>query len=261
MTLTFLLNKIKIKITVRVIEFATVDNNRYNNEENVNITQFFSERQIMQCKKESKKRYDRNCDGNRDKCTRQCQRKLGASLKSKVSRFGFGVPEKCSSGLVLGPYRGPGGDPAITESTYIESKCAYHCADPCKLMDSGVAIWERDRERDCCSSLKSQRHPRRYALSSAAHFFHALGPWSVQPGERESVQTFRSPSTVNIRKQSSDPDMRFPVSRRQLTASVSCAALTSDGSSLVSAVTRGRVILFWTPEYWYRPQSASTAYR
>ncbi|KAG5318446.1 GEFE factor, partial [Acromyrmex heyeri] len=161
---------------------------------------------------------------------------------AKISRFGFGVSEKCNSELILGPYRG--------DSSYDD------VIDARKLLENGVTIWENN-----CRSLKGQRHPRRYGLSSAAHFFHALGPWSVQPGERESVQTLRSPSAVNIRKQPSDPELRLPVSRRQLTASISCTALTPGGSSIIGAVTRGRVILFWTPEYWYRPQAAVAAYR
>lgn len=164
------------------------------------------------------------------------------SLTSKISRFGFGVPEKCNSELILGPYRG--------DSGYVD------VVDARRMIENGVTVWE-----DNCRSLKGQRHPRRYGFSSAAHFFHALGPWSVQPGERESVQTLRSPSAVNIRRQPSDPELRLPVSRRQLTTSVSCAALTSGGSNIVGAVTRRRVILFWTPEYWYRPQAAATAYR
>lgn len=163
------------------------------------------------------------------------------SLAAKISRFGLGVPEKCNSELILGPYRGDRG---------------YVDVDARKLIESGVTIWE-----DNCRSLKDQRHPRRYGFSSAAHFFHALGPWSVQPGERETVQTLRSPSAVNIRRQPSNPELRLPISRRQLTASVSCAALTAGGSSIIGAVTRGRVILFWTPEYWYRPQAAAAAYR
>lgn len=181
----------------------------------------------------------------------QQQRRKGskAVLASRVSRFGFGVPEKCHSGLILGPYRG--------NSSYVDvSELAHYPAQPRNLIESGVTVWENRRG---CS--RNQRHPRRYGFSSAAHFLHALGPWSVQPGERESVQTFRSPSTVNIRRQPSDPELRLPVSRRQLTASVSCTALTSGGSNIVGTVARGRVTLFWTPEYWYRPQAASSAYR
>lgn len=172
----------------------------------------------------------------------QYQKRPRGTLGSKISRFGIGVPEKCNSELILGPYRG--------DSGYVD------VVDPRKLLESGVTVWE-----DNCRSLKGQRHPRKYGFSSAAHFFHALGPWSVQPGERESVQTYRSPSTVNIRRQPSDQELRLPVSHRQLTASVSCTALTPGGSSIIGAVTRGRVILFWTPEYWYRPQAAAAAYR
>ncbi|KAL6426431.1 hypothetical protein ACFW04_009127 [Cataglyphis niger] len=174
----------------------------------------------------------------------QQQHQKGSSLTSKVSRFGYGIPEKCNSELILGPYRG--------DSGYVDvSELPHRFVDPRNLIESGVTIWEDH-------TSKSQKHPRRYAFSSAAHFFHALGPWSVQPGERESVQTLRSPSAVNIRKQPSEPELRLPVSRRQLTASVSCTALMSGGSN---TVTRGRVILFWTPEYWYRPQAAAAAYR
>lgn len=172
----------------------------------------------------------------------QCREGSKGSLTSKISRFGFGVPEKCTSELILGPYRGNKG--------YVD------VIDARKLIESGVTTWE-----DNCRSLKDQRHPRRYGISSAAHFFHALGPWSVQPGERETVQTLRSPSAVNIYRQPSSPELRLPISRRQLTASVSCAALTSGGSGIIGAVARRRVILFWTPEYWYRPQAAAAAYR
>lgn len=173
-----------------------------------------------------------------------------ASPTSKISRFGLGVPEKCDSELILGPYP--------KDSSYGASEFAHRFLDPRELLESGVTVWENRRKS---STTSRRRHLRRYALTSAAHFLHALGPWSVQPGERESVQTLRSPSAVNIRRQPADAELKLPVSRRQLTASVSCAALTSGGSSIVGTVTRGRVILFWTPEYWYRPQAAAVAYR
>lgn len=183
-------------------------------------------------------------------CTekRHSQQHRKGLLTSKVSRFGFGVPEKCHSGLILGPSRG---DPDYIQASKVP---AHRVSDPYELIESGVTVWEGGRE-----SSKNQKHPRRYAFASAAHFLYALGPWSVQSGERDSVQTLRSSSVVNIRKQSSDPELRLPFSRRQLTASVSCAALTS--GDIVGTVTRGRVTLFWTPEYWYRPQAAAAAYR
>ncbi|XP_014476751.1 PREDICTED: uncharacterized protein LOC106745564 [Dinoponera quadriceps] len=171
----------------------------------------------------------------------QQQRRKGP-LTSKVSRFGLGVPEKCHSGLILGPYRG--------DHVEISKVDERNITDSPELVESGVTVWEGG-----CESSKNRRHPRRYAFASAAHFLHALGPWSVQPGERDSVQTLRSSSAVNIRKHPSDPELRLPFSRRHLTASVSCAALTT------GAVGRGRVTLFWTPEYWYRPQAAAAVYR
>ncbi|XP_023288944.1 uncharacterized protein LOC105704333 [Orussus abietinus] len=55
--------------------------------------------------------------------------------------------------------------------------------------------------------------------------------------------------------------LRLPVSRRQLAASVSLTTLEPGKCGAMGAATRGRVILFWTPEYWYRPRAAATAYK
>lgn len=174
-------------------------------------------------------------------------------LISKVSRFGFGVPEKCSSALVLGPSR---------------RGCCYNNKltrgqnpiDIYELIESSVRMWE-DRQKGRSRPRKNRRHLRRYGLITAAYFFRALGPWSVQSGERESVQGRRTLSEVNIRRQYVEPELRLPVSRRQLVASVSCSALEPGGCSAIGPATREQVILFWTPEYWYRPRAAITAYR
>ncbi|KAL2727052.1 Ras guanine nucleotide exchange factor E [Vespula squamosa] len=174
-------------------------------------------------------------------------------LISKVSRFGFGVPEKCSSALVLGPSR---------------RSCRYNNRltggqnpiDIYELIESSVRMWE-DRQKGRSRPRKNRRHLRRYGLITAAYFFRALGPWSVQSGERESVQGRRTLSEVNIRRQYVEPELRLPVSRRQLVASVSCSALEPGGCSAIGPATREQVILFWTPEYWYRPRAAITAYR
>ncbi|XP_024939752.1 uncharacterized protein LOC107266817 isoform X2 [Cephus cinctus] len=171
------------------------------------------------------------------------------NLAPKLSRFGFGISEKCRSGLYLQPCSGD--QPSL--------KPAYTLLNPYKMIEGGVSLWEgASRQRKVS---KRYKHFRRYGLSTAPHFLHALGPWSVQPGERESVQTRRVLSAVNIRRQAADPELRLPVSRRQLAASVSTTALEPGRCGAMGTATRGRVVLFWTPEYWYRPRAATAAYR
>ncbi|XP_015514162.1 uncharacterized protein LOC107220195 [Neodiprion lecontei] len=177
------------------------------------------------------------------------------NLAPKISRFGFGIRENCRSGLYLESYDSrKAGDAA---------QPPHMPSDPYKLVESGVVAWESgDRRKDNEHRRKSfGRHPRRYGLATAAHFLHALGPWSVQPGERDSVQRRRSMSAVGVRRQPIDPELRLPVSRRQLAASISATALDRGRCGAMGATTRGRVVLFWTPEYWYRPRAATAAYR
>ncbi|XP_035722699.1 uncharacterized protein LOC118441837 [Vespa mandarinia] len=174
-------------------------------------------------------------------------------LISKVSRFGFGVPEKCNSALVLdSSKRGYRYNNKLTGN--------QNPIDIYELIESSVRMWE-DRQKGRSRPRKNRRHLRRYGLTTAAYFFRALGPWSIQSGERESVQGRRTLSEVNIRRQYVEPELRLPVSRRQLVASVSCSALEPGGCSAIGPATREQVILFWTPEYWYRPRAAITAYR
>ncbi|XP_053972654.1 uncharacterized protein LOC128873248 [Hylaeus volcanicus] len=168
-------------------------------------------------------------------------------LTGRISRFGFGVPEKCHSGLVLRDSKR-----ARSEAKRVQNFYA--------LVEDGVKVWEGD-EKGRCRSSKRLRHFRRYGLCTAAHFLRGLGPWSVQPGERSSLQGRRSFSLVAIRRQPIDNELRLPVSRRQLAASISFTALQSGRFGSVGTTARGRVILFWTPEYWYRPRPASAAYR
>lgn len=173
-------------------------------------------------------------------------------LARRISRFGFGVPEKCHSGLVLGPTRRER-DCCFSKSE-IKRPQNFHA-----LAENGVKVWEGE-EKDLKSS-KRRRHFRRYGLCTAAHFLHSLGPWSVQPGERSSLQGRRSFSLVTIRRQPVDSELRLPVSRRQLGASISHTALQLGNSGSIGSNAKGRVVLFWTPEYWYRPRPAAVAYR
>lgn len=93
----------------------------------------------------------------------------------------------------------------------------------------------------------------------------------------------RAVSLVSIRRQPNEPELRLPVSKRQLIASVSCEDLQLESkmfpsSNILKYVTlsdvidqsetprsfrssnKSPVIFFWTPEYWYRPRSARDAY-
>ncbi|XP_076375850.1 uncharacterized protein LOC143259010 [Megalopta genalis] len=169
-------------------------------------------------------------------------------LTGRVSRFGFGVSEKCHSNLVL------------TEC-YPVRHGARFAQNFCLLMENAVKLWERGGKNGPKYS-KRPRHFRRYGLCTAAHFLHSLGPWTVQPGERCTLQGRRSFSLVTIRRQSADTELKLPVSRRQLAASISYTALQSISSyGSIGTSAKGRVVLFWTPEYWYRPRPASAAYR
>ncbi|XP_076393958.1 uncharacterized protein LOC105662203 isoform X1 [Megachile rotundata] len=175
-------------------------------------------------------------------------------LAKRISRFGIGVPEKCHSGLVLGPTRR---DRQCYEASRSNEKNMMNLY---VLMESGVKVWEGE-EKGRCRSTKRFRHFRRYGLCTAAHFLYALGPWSVQPGERTLLQGRRSFSLVTVRRQPVDSELRLPVSRRQLGTSVSHTSLQLGRFGSVGTAAKGRVILFWTPDYWYRPRPAAAAYR
>lgn len=172
-------------------------------------------------------------------------------LTRRISRFGFGVPEKCHSGLVLGPINA---EREFTREMSVKQAHNFYA-----LMESGVKVWE-GKKKGRCKSLYC-KHFRRYGICTAPHFHYALGPWSVQPGERCTLQGRRSFSLVTIRRQPIDSELKLPVSRRQLAASISYTALQSGRFGSIGATTKGRIVLFWTPEYWYRPKPASAAYR
>ncbi|XP_076676292.1 uncharacterized protein LOC143373187 [Andrena cerasifolii] len=189
----------------------------------------------------------------KNRAPRQDARSPRKCLARRISRFGFGVPEKCHSGLVLGPTR-------RHRDCYHFEYDANYTQNFRVLMENAVKVWEGEGKARS-KSTRGSKHWRRYGLCAAPHFLHALGPWSVQPGERSSVQGRRSFSLVTIRRQPPDPELRLPVSRRQLTASISYAALQSGRFGSIGSTARGRVVLFWTPEYWYRPRPAAAAYR
>ncbi|XP_043491945.1 uncharacterized protein LOC122517557 [Polistes fuscatus] len=203
--------------------------------------------------------------GTKSNCKKKEKQRSANILISKVSRFGFGVPEKCNSTLILGPSH-----QRCYRKNNKSNGSQNNPIDVYELIESGVRMWE-DRQKVVVAAAAAGnrsgprknvgKHLRRYGLITAAYFFRALGPWSVESGERESVQGRRTVSAVNVRRQCVEPELRLPVSRRQLIASVSCSALEPGGCSAIGPPTKEQVVLFWTPEYWYRPRPAITAYR
>ncbi|KAF2902795.1 hypothetical protein ILUMI_03389 [Ignelater luminosus] len=189
-----------------------------------------------------------------------------------VNRFGDGVPNGCSSGLLL-PIESLMSQPkrSNTSSQSTDGYILHSTFKPQKpsdfidLTETAVRLWELQRDTNP-NAIHRGRHRRRYGFAPHPHFAHGLGPWSVPPGERYSVQIKRAVSAVGIRKQPIEPELRLPVSRRQLVATISCEALHSNkrlniNSKTIKTALKRPVLFFWTPEYWYRPRSAKDAYR
>ncbi|KAJ9601442.1 hypothetical protein L9F63_000409, partial [Diploptera punctata] len=133
------------------------------------------------------------------------------------------------------------------------------------IVETSVSMWEDAKARRETQNNKN-RHRRYYGFSSHYLFLNGLGPWHVTPGERHSIQAKRAVSTVTIRRQSAESELRLPVSRRLLSASISCDAIHINNhidymfpKKLMSPSQP--VLYFWTPEYWYRPISLQAAYR
>ncbi|XP_017880543.1 uncharacterized protein LOC108625228 [Ceratina calcarata] len=226
---------------------------RDHNRKYFNANKFFATCQSCPCNRLQIRMFDNKATKKNvwyDEDSQEESRSPKECVAHRISRFGIGVPEKCHSGLVLGPVR--------TERECLPPKIIkynFHV-----LMEDAVKAWEGN-EKDRQKSSKYTKHFRRYGLCTAPHFLYALGPWSVQPGERSTLQGRRSFSLVTIRRQPNDSELRLPVSRRQLAASVSYTGLQSGRFGSIGISAKGRVVLFWTPEFWYRPRPASAAYR
>ncbi|KRT82793.1 hypothetical protein AMK59_4420, partial [Oryctes borbonicus] len=133
-----------------------------------------------------------------------------------------------------------------------------------KFAETSVKLWEYYNLAQ--PELKPRsKHRRRYAFLPQPYFLNGLGPWNLTPGARYSVQMKRAVSLVNIRRQPAEPELRLPVSKRQLVASVSYEDVRLDdkmfpNNNILKSANKSPVIFFWTPEYWYRPRSARDAY-
>ncbi|KAI4462867.1 guanine nucleotide exchange factor [Holotrichia oblita] len=191
---------------------------------------------------------------------------------SQVNRFGLGVAENCSSGLFLPAenYIVANKFSELTQhSTDVFTMYKTITDNPMslnypKFAETSVRLWEYYNFALPESKSKG-KHRRRYAFLPQPYFLNGLGPWNLTPGARYSVQMKRAVSLVNIRRQPAEPELRLPVSKRQLVASVSYEDIRLDdklfpSSNILKSANKSPVIFFWTPEYWYRPRSARDAY-
>ncbi|KAK0073547.1 hypothetical protein PV326_013302, partial [Microctonus aethiopoides] len=90
----------------------------------------------------------------------------------KLSRFGFGVEERCSAGLYLPECRGK-------RNSLKEVRALQTFLDPYTIIESGVTMWEQNvLQRISQNVYNRPKNLRRYGLATAPHFFYALGPWA-----------------------------------------------------------------------------------
>ncbi|KAJ3657976.1 hypothetical protein Zmor_009748 [Zophobas morio] len=130
------------------------------------------------------------------------------------------------------------------------------------LAEDSVRLWELYREN---LRKTKTRHRRRFGIVPQPLFLYGLGPWNINPGTKFSIQVKRAVSVVTIRRQPAESELRLPVAKRQLVATISCEISHPDRPKINNQVACGGprrpVIFFWTPDYWYRPRTAKDAYQ
>ncbi|KAL1509882.1 hypothetical protein ABEB36_004553 [Hypothenemus hampei] len=189
----------------------------------------------------------------------------------QVNRFGSGVLEGCGTGLYLtvDDYITPtGNSTSLIKSTSSEpslkGEYTSTITDYELLAETAVLIWEL---YGYSQFNMKYRHRRRYGFSPKPLFLYGLGPWNVNKGDKMSLQLKRAVSDVNLQNLNTEKQLKLPVSRRQLYATVSCSILIDNdypasrrsNNSIINAPKKP-VVVFWTPGYWYRPISAKDAY-
>ncbi|KAJ8967263.1 hypothetical protein NQ314_002991, partial [Rhamnusium bicolor] len=178
-----------------------------------------------------------------------------------INRFASGVYEGCGTGLYLtaDDYVIPRRYSRMLEinsTTSITSTINYD-----QLAENAVLTWEFYKATD--PNKYKIRHKRRYGLAPQPLFLYGYGPWTVGTGAKYSVQMKRAVSEINIRRLPAECEMRLPVPKRQLLATVSCQCLNTQNDIRTNSIIqapRKPVVYFWTPNYWYRPRSAKEAY-
>ncbi|RZC42177.1 uncharacterized protein BDFB_006762 [Asbolus verrucosus] len=184
-----------------------------------------------------------------------------------INRFGLGIREGCRSRLFLPAedYIVPRRFSQISDQSSVmyDLKASDQVSDTMDMAEECVRLWELYKETD--PNKYKSRHRRRYGIAPQPLFLYGLGPWNINPGAKYSIQVKRAVSVVTIRRQPIESELRLPVTKRQLVATISCETLHRDKVKINNQVSCGGsrrpVIFFWTPDYWYRPRSAKDAYQ
>lgn len=168
---------------------------------------------------------------------------------SLVNRFGHGIKENCSSSLILLSRDGINhtNKQGFVTGFMMSNQFLTYAEDIIKL-------WEHNVTKN------KKMHKQRYRFSPYPYFLQGLGPWNLHPGSTYSVQIKRAASTIFLKNQPLESELRLPISRRQLLATISCDHLNTDRIINRPICNSRPAILFWTPCYWYRPRIAKTAY-
>ncbi|PSN55104.1 hypothetical protein C0J52_01875 [Blattella germanica] len=221
-----------------------------------------------------KPQINKRCSNSCTSCTTSETPTLSeGSQLQLVNRFGCGIPENCITALYL-----------PEEKYTVERKTNQHVSHVAEsielvtvyppnhqlpsmsnLLEESISLWEKTKRQREVNNDKL-RHPRYYGFSSHCLFLNGLGPWHVAPGEKHSIQAKGAVSSVTICRQPADSEMRLPVSKRQLSSSISCDALHMSNHCLSNSLKKPKppsqsMVYFWTPKYWYRPISSKAAYR
>lgn len=106
-----------------------------------------------------------------------------------------------------------------------------------EVAESILQKWEMESTIKIANFRKS-RHRRRYGFAPQSHFLCGLGPWSVPSGERYSVQIKRAVSAVRIQRQPNESSLRLPISKRQLSSSISFETLINQPKSSNSILVK-----------------------
>ncbi|GLV35769.1 uncharacterized protein CBL_01079 [Carabus blaptoides fortunei] len=179
--------------------------------------------------------------------------KVTESKLFKINRFGNGVHEGCSAGLM---FQSENCDNDTVTSTTSTDICTVYAPEVVKLSEDGVKIWEMSQ--DIIS--KRGRHPRRYGFMPQAHFLYGLGPYNVPAGDKYSTQIKRCMSAARIK---CPPKAGVPTVKNLMTLSMSCETvnlyriLNIDAPCSKFSIPNDTSLLFWTPEYWCRPNRNS----